>query len=111
MYLAPHDHRVHRLAHSVAHAVAQHRDVAGLRIHLHLGHVAAIGEGVLVDCRDLAGTELRCLLARVLFFRRGGASSRISMPRSVPTIEKRPASKTISATAASSVSDAAFLPF
>ncbi len=73
MHLAAHDHRVHRLAEVVAHAIADNLHHAGLRIHLHFGHVAAVGEGVFRDVDDFGGIERDRLLAgRRLLPLRGG---------------------------------------
>ena len=63
MHLAAHDHRVHGLAEVVAHAIADDLDHAGLGIHLHFGHVAAIRERVLGDSRHFGGIERGRLLA------------------------------------------------
>ena len=88
-HLAAHDQRVHRLADIVAHAVAHQFDDAGFRIDLHLGHVAAVGERVGIDRRDLGGIQQGRRLPGGGFFPLRRASAMMSMPRSVPTMENR----------------------
>jgi hypothetical protein len=54
-------------------AIADDLDDAGLGIHLHLGHVAAIGEGVLGDRRHFGGIQRgRRLAGRGFLALRGG---------------------------------------
>jgi hypothetical protein len=64
MHLAAHDQRVQRMADIVHHDVARHGHDARLRVHLHLGHMAAIREGVSLDLRRLQRVEQRGRLAR-----------------------------------------------
>ena len=63
--LAAHDHRIDDTADIVDRGIGQHLDVPGLRIHFHLGDVAAIGPG---GARDGVGRfqvdALRWLPAR-----------------------------------------------
>ena len=56
-HLTAHDQRIHRCAKVVTNDIANDGGDAGFRIDLDLRHVAAVGESVIVDRRDLGGVE------------------------------------------------------
>ena len=92
-------------------AIADDLDHAGLGIHLHLGHVAAVREGVLGDRRHLGGVQRgRRLAGRRLLPLRGGERDDVDAAIGADDGEPAVARSAMSAGAASSTSAAACLP-
>ena len=89
MQLAFHDHVVEHVAAIVDRRIGDDRDVAGLRIDLDLGDVAAVGKGLRCIGRRL-GVEVLGDLAALLHLGGARRESNSEMRRSVPTTSKRP---------------------
>ena len=63
MHLAAHDQRVQRMADIINHDIIRNLDDAGIGVHLNLGSMAAIGEGVGFDLRHFKRIQQSHFLA------------------------------------------------